>query len=69
MNANGNTRTPTATPNGNQGGARALAGCVKIVTELNVALCALEHVLAALADWANDCPNFAVEAAEKAGAI
>ena len=29
MNARNETRTPTATPNGNQGGAGALAGCVK----------------------------------------
>ena len=34
------TRTPTATPNGNQGGARALPVEVKIVTLANVALCA-----------------------------
>lgn len=40
MIANGMTRTPTATPNGNQGGACALAGCVKIVTAANVALSA-----------------------------
>ena len=40
MIANGMTRTPTATPNGNQGGAGALAGCVKIVTAANVALSA-----------------------------
>ena len=46
MIANENTRTPTATPNGNQGGARALAVCVKIVTGLNVAICAGVFALA-----------------------
>ena len=40
MIANGMMRTPTATPNGNQGGAGALAGCVKIVTVASVALSA-----------------------------
>ena len=40
MIANGMTRTPTATPNGNRGGARALPVEVKAATWFNVALCA-----------------------------
>lgn len=39
-------RTPTATPNGNRGGARALPVEVKIVTLLNVALCAAAFAVA-----------------------
>ena len=33
------TRTPTATPNGNKGSARALPVEEKIVTSMNEALC------------------------------
>ena len=45
MEAN-TTRTPTATPNGNRGGARALPVEVKIVTLANVALCAAAFAVA-----------------------
>ena len=40
MKARNETRKPTATTNGENGGAGALAGCVKIVTAANVALSA-----------------------------
>ena len=40
MRAKNETRKPTATPNGKNGGAGALAGCVKIVTAANVAMSA-----------------------------
>ena len=46
MIANGMMRTPTATPNGNQGGARALAGCVKIALAFDAALSAGAFALA-----------------------
>ena len=46
MNARNETRTPTAIPNGNQGGARALAGCVKIALAFDAALSAGAFALA-----------------------
>ena len=47
MIANGMMRTPTAIPNGNQGGARALAGCVKIALAFDAAMSAGVFALAA----------------------
>ena len=46
MEARNETRTPTATTTGNQGGARALAECVKIALAFDAAMSAGVFALA-----------------------
>ncbi len=67
MIANWKTRTPTATPNGNRGGARALPVEVKIVTLANVALCAAAFAVACA--WGCVFPALGLSAAFAVSAV